>query len=207
MNFGELERLGAADTNVLPTYYQRVQTGIVIPTGDKWDVLRGVAEHALFPGYKDNIRFGALSLDGKGVRNYGNCSVTLKTELVAHRTSLFADNNVVFTVYDRQVTMAGAETLEKGHRATWDDRHMLCMAKLGPELKKSMQPQEFPGLLIKQGETTMDDRFVELHIWGSLTIRSIKVARVRRQENRPPKVLIKDLRRAVARYNVELLEI
>lgn len=58
-NFNELERLAQADTNVFSTYYKRVQAGLQIPKGGKWDVLRGVAEHALFPGYKDHIRFGA----------------------------------------------------------------------------------------------------------------------------------------------------
>jgi hypothetical protein len=52
MSFNELERLAQADTNVFPTYHQRVQAGVQIPKGDVWDVLRDVVEHAVFPGYK-----------------------------------------------------------------------------------------------------------------------------------------------------------
>ena len=90
-SFNEVERIAQADTNVFSTFYQRVKAGLQIPSGGKWDVLRGVAEHALFPGYKDHIRFGAFSLDGDGVWNYGECAVTLKDRMVTHRTTLFEE--------------------------------------------------------------------------------------------------------------------
>jgi hypothetical protein len=203
-SFNELERLAAADTNVFSTYHQRVKAGTVIPKGDKWDVLRGVAEHALFPGYKDSIRFGALSLDGEGVHNYGECYITLKLRMVKHRTSLYTDNNVVFTVYEQKAAMADAENLERGHRATWDERHKLCIAKLGSGLDAKLAPGDFAKLLLQQGRTTKDDRFVELHIWGPITIRSVQSVRVRQRHNRPRKVQLRDVQRLLATYNIVL---
>ena len=78
MSFNELEWLAAADTNLFSTYYHRVHAGTLIPRGTMWDVFRNVVESANFPGYKEHIRFGVLSLDGEGVRNYGECHITLK---------------------------------------------------------------------------------------------------------------------------------
>jgi len=202
MSFNELERLAKSDLSVFSTYYQRVRAGLQIPRGDKWDILRGVVEHAVFPGYKDNIRFGVLSLDGVGVRNYGECSLELKREMVAHRTSLFEDNNVVFTAYDRQVAMSSAHTLEPGHRAIWDDRHKLGVVKLAvcsasrPKLKDVRQ------LLLQQGKTTTDDRFIELHIWGALTIRAVTKVRVHRKNNRPLKAAIADVDDLLKKYGI-----
>lgn len=203
-NFNELERLAQADTNVFSTYYKRVQAGLQIPNGDKWDVLRGVAEHAAFPGYKNQIRFGALSLDGVGVKNYGECSMELKDMMVAHRTSLFEDNNVLFTVYTQRAAMADAVNLEPGHRAAWDEREKLCIAKLAPRLNSGAKSEAFPQLVLEQGQTTSDDKFIETHIWGSLTIRSVACVRIHRERNRPLRAAIADIERLLKQYNVKL---
>ena len=203
-NFNELERIARSDTQVFPTFYQRVRAGLQIPNGGKWDVLRGVAEHAAFPGYKEHIRFGVLSLDGSGVRNYGECSMVMKDKMVAHRTSLFEDNNVIFTVYEQKTTMADAVNLKPGYRATWDEREKLCVAKFHRHLIPTLKVTDFSALLLTQGATSADDRFVELHIWGSLTIRSVERVRIHRQRRRPLKAAIEDVKRLLARYRVAL---
>lgn len=203
-NFAEVERIAATDSHVFSTYYQRVQAGLHIPTGGKWDVLRGVAEHALFPGYKDHIRFGALSLHDQGVWNYGQCAIVLKNEMVTHRTTLFEDNNVVFTVYEQQMTMAKAVDLEPGHRAVWGEREKLCVAKLAPRLEAGLATRDFPDLLLESGLSTRDDRFVELHIWGPLTVRAIDRIRILRMRNRPLSTAIKDLQRLLQPYQIDV---
>ena len=201
-NLNEVLRIAQADTEIFSTFYKRVQAGLVIPTGDKWDVLRGVAEHANFPFYKEHIRFAALSLDESGVKNYGECAVMLKTSMVSHRTSLFEDNNVVFTVYGQRATMADAESLEKGHRAVWADREKLAIAKLAAKLLPTLTPDTYPGIVLEQGKTTEDDRFIEVHIWGSLTIRAVESVTISRRGNRPLKALIKDLDRLCKKHGV-----
>ena len=69
----EMQRLATSDNEIYATYYQLLAAGVRLPKGDKWDVLRAVADDALFPGYKDVLRFGALSLDGFGCLGYGEC--------------------------------------------------------------------------------------------------------------------------------------
>jgi hypothetical protein len=122
--------------------------------------------------------------------------------MVAHRTTLFEDNNVVFTVYEQKATMADAEDLEKGHRAVWEDRHKLCVVKLLPRLQPGLPAANFPRLLLEQGRTTSDDRFVELHIWGSITIRAVKHVMIARRRNRPLKAMVRDVERLLNQYNV-----
>ena len=109
--------------------------------------------------------------------------ITLKLHMLAHRTSLFIDNNVVFTVYEQKAAMADAENLGKRTpRRTWDQRHKLCVAKLGPELNSSHVPGDFARLSAEaRGYDAEDDCFVELHIWGPISIRSVQIVRVWRR--------------------------
>jgi len=204
ITFNELERLTKSDTQVFSTFYNRVQAGLQIPKGGKWDVLRGIAEHALFPGYKDQVRFGALSLDETGVKNYGECSIVLKDLMVGHRTSLFEGNNVVFTVYKQKLSMADAENLDKGFRAVWPEREKLCIAKLVSRLHVGVAGKDFPSLLLEQGATTMEDEFVEAHVWGSLTVRSMQHVRIHRKGSRPRKAVINDVGQLLSNFKVPM---
>jgi hypothetical protein len=91
----EVQRLANSDNELYATYYQLQDAPIRLPTGEKWDVLRVIADSALFPNYKEEIRFGALSLDGLGVSNYGECFIVLRTDMIAHRASVFEENSVL----------------------------------------------------------------------------------------------------------------
>jgi hypothetical protein len=128
----------------------------------------------------------------------------MKAEMVTHRTTLFEDNNVVFTVYEQTTTMAQAEHLPRGYRAVWEEREKLCVAKLAPRLHSGLKAADFSVLLLEQGATSRDDRIVELHIWGSLTIRSVQHVRILRERSRPLKAAIKDLQRLLKQYNVDV---
>lgn len=128
----------------------------------------------------------------------------LKDRMVAHRTSLFEDNNVVFTVYEQKATMAGAESLEPGHQAVWEECEKLCIAKLAPRLHSALKSEDFLQLVLEPGLTTRDDKFIETHIWGSLTIRSVARVRIHRKRHRPLKAAIADLKRLLKQYNMDL---
>ena len=54
--------------------------------------MRVFADDALFPGYKEQIRFAALSLDGKGLSSYGECTLILRDHMIAHRASVLEGN-------------------------------------------------------------------------------------------------------------------
>ena len=63
----ELDRLVSSDQELIPSYYGLLAGQVRLPHGNEWDRLRGIADEALFLGYKEHIRFAALSMDGQGL--------------------------------------------------------------------------------------------------------------------------------------------
>jgi len=207
LNYTELRRLAENPKLVFSTFHERVKAGLQIPSGGKWDILRGIAEHSLYQHQKDHIRFAALSTNGIGVLNYGDCHVTLKTPLIEQRTSVFEDNNVVFTVCSQKTTMAQAIDLPPGHLTDWQNRHKLAVAKLAMQLPESPPSQEeIAGILIDQGATTADDRFIELHIFGPMTVLTIEKVRVTPKQvgsrRKPKKAEVASLKAALKQNKV-----
>lgn len=205
----ELRYLVDNERRVFATFYERVEAGLQIPSGGKWDVLRGISEHSLYQHQKKHVRFAALSMNDIGVHNYGDCHVSLKTSMIEDRTSTFEDNNVVFTVYTKETLMKDAINLPEGHISDWRDRHMLAVAKLAPSLTISPpKGGDFSGFLIDQGATTADDRFIELHIWGPMTVKTIEKVAVTPKtvvrKMRPNRGEISSLRDALKKFGLDL---
>jgi len=172
-SIAELLRLASDDSELYASYYQLTEAGVKLPKGQKWAALREVADGALFTGYRKDIKFAALTMDDRGLFNYGECSLFLRERMIAHRASAFEENSVLFVIR-KKIAMADAHDLPLGFRSTWEYRAKLCVAKLARRLESSSSSDDYPGLLMKQGETSEDDEFVEIHIWGPLTIRSIE---------------------------------
>jgi hypothetical protein len=93
--FEEICRLLVSDQNLYSTYYKMIEAGLRLPTTDGWDIVRRANEEEVFPGYKEHIRFGNLTLDGLGLASYGRCFIILRNDMIAHRTSLYDGNCVV----------------------------------------------------------------------------------------------------------------
>lgn len=163
----ELDRLASSDRELLSTYYNLLQAEVRLPHGNDWDRLRGIADEALFPGYKEHIRFAALSLDGAGLPHYGDCSFLLRESMIAHRASVYEENSALALKKHRYEPPTG-------HRATWNERGKLCVAKHGREIEVTTTPQQFLGLLLAPGPTPEEDRFVEVHIWGPMSMRTVE---------------------------------
>jgi hypothetical protein len=199
----DLQRLATSDNEIYATYYKLIEAGLRLPGGDKWDVLRALADDALFPGYKEHIRFAALSLDGIGLSNYGDCSVVLNTDMIAHRASVFEENSILFMKHNR-IKLWEADNLPKGHRATWENRGKLCVAKLAGKIEASTQTSAFSGLLLQQGATSEEDEFVEVHIWGPMTVRTIGEVAFKPRAKRAPRAIIKALGEKLVKAGVRI---
>lgn len=197
----ELWRLSTSDDEVYATHYQLLAAGIKSYSDTKWSVLRAVADDALFPGYKEDIRFAALSLDTLGLSNYGECSVVLRTDMIAHRASVFEENSTTFMGH-HSVEMSKAHELQKGYRATWPDRAKLCVAKLSGMFDAGTSNKEYSAILLSQGTTTADDNFIEVHIWGPLTMRAIEQVTLTEGSKSSKRVILKALREKFGKANV-----
>jgi hypothetical protein len=181
----ELDRLSVSDKELLPPYYGLLQGKARLPHGDEWDGLRGVADEALFPGYKEEIHFAALTLDGLGLRRFGDCSFGLRENMIAHRASVYEENSAL-------AMRKHAYKPPLGYRASWAERAKLCVAKTAGEIEASTPEDRFPRLLLEQGATPPEDRFVEVHVWGPLSILSVERAVVGRIRSRSVRKSLRD---------------
>jgi hypothetical protein len=163
----DLDRLAASDRELYSTYYKLLGAEVRLPDGNEWDRLRRLADEALFPGYREEIRFAALSLDGSGLSSYGDCYFVLRDEMIAHRASVYEENSARFLKRHRYEP-------PPGHRATWVERGKLCVAKLGGSIGPTTSDAQFQGILMREGSTSGDDDFVEVHIWGSMNMRTVE---------------------------------
>ena len=171
--FDEVFRLASGDNQLYATYYGLLEGGIKLPTGEKWDKLRALTDDAMFPNYKEQIRFASLSLDEIGLSNYGECSIVLRDDMIEHRATVFEENSVMF-MKKHDIKIWEAVNLPLGYRATWLSRNRLCVAKLYRQLDVDTQPDQYLGIILKQGTTSEEDEFVEVHIYGTMTVRTIK---------------------------------
>jgi hypothetical protein len=197
----EVDRLASNERQGYATYYQLVDAEIRLPDDNEWDPLRRMADAALFPGYEKQIRFAALSLDGMGIHTYGECFLVCKDAMIGHRASVFESNSAMF-VANLPIASGQIESAVRGRRSTYGDRAVLCVAKLADRLADDTDATNFSAVLMKQGSTPAEDDFVEVNIYGPMTIRTIdKViihgARARR------KAYVKSLRDRLAKLGVE----
>lgn len=91
--------------------------------------------------------------------------------MIAHRATVFDENTVVF-MHRLQIPVTAE--LPAGHRAPWRERGRLAIAKLVNNITFSTTKADFPLLLLSDGLEPEDDQFVEVHIYGPISIRSIE---------------------------------
>lgn len=199
----ELQRLATRDNEIYGTYYKLIEAGLRLPEGSKWDTLRAVADEALFPGYKKEISFAALSLDGIGLANYGDCSIVLRDGMIAHRASVFEENSILFMKH-HGIQISAADNLPKGYRGTWGNRGKLCVAKLSGKIGATTQASAYSGILLRQGATSEDDEFVEIHIWGPITVRTIEQVSMTPRAKRSQRVIISAVKERLLKAGVRI---
>ncbi len=201
----EVQRLASSEKQGIATYYQSIEAEARLPDGDEWDLLRRQADAALFPGYEKHIRFAALSLDRTGVRNYGACSMTLRADYIAHRSTVFEENSAVFV---KSIRVDRLRKALVGQRAPWKERGKLAAAKLGAgsQLGPHTKEADLPGILLRQGATSADDDFIEVHVHGPMTIRTVEHVEIRPRpgDRRLAKPDLDALGDALARFGVKL---
>lgn len=171
----EVERLVSTDHTAMATYYRQLQGGFRLPEvsegGPDWDRLRRIAESAAFSTYAEEIQFAALTIDDRWLSSYGDAALFLREDCIAHRTSVFEDNIVLW-----MQARGPMWDVPPGYRAPWETRAALGVAKLADEVT---QDADLGQLVLRAGTTTSDDSVLEVHVYGSLTARSIASIDVR----------------------------
>lgn len=201
-SFAELQRLSYSEDEVYATFYQRVDAGLRLAGGDAWDRLRSIADTILFGEQnKRHVRFASLTLNGQGLPHYGDCSLLLREDMIAHRATAFEENSVMF-MSRHNIHAKGDYEVPCGHRASWAERAKLAAIKA--RRHKSLSPAAFPDELQRAGANEKKDVFIEIHIWGSLTIRSIRKVTITRWRGHPPSgAQLQVVTEKLSQYNVE----
>lgn len=128
-------------------------------------------ESKLFGGYGGEIRYGALSLDGSGLKSYGAFTLKLRDVAIADRTTLLEVNSFDFV---ERYGIRPRVKLPSGYRATWEDRHRLVVAKLADRISPGTSGSEFSTMLLRgEGDRATDD-FIEAHIFGAFDINAVE---------------------------------
>ena len=167
-----------------------------------YDTLRAVADTVLFgEENKRHVRFAALSLDGNGLSHYGECAFILRPSMIDYRTSFIEENSVMF-MQRHGVTAADGYKRPAGFLASWTNRGKLVAAKLAAKLNTTTQTAEFLSLLLAPGKTSADDQFVEAHVWGSITVRTMLKVTITKWRAKPRKSEVKALEEKLGKYSI-----
>jgi hypothetical protein len=170
----ELQRLTTSDREGYASYYELVEAGVKFPSGNKWDNLRSQTDDTLFPNYGKRIRFAALTLDGRGLPNFGDYFLVLRTDMIEHRASVFEENSVIFFSKHFRRELDDEPRLPRGYRAPWGERGKLCVAKLADRIDAVTPRGAYSAILLRPGPASEGDDFVEVHVWGPMTIRTVE---------------------------------
>src|SRR5262249_21293290 len=126
-----LRQFATDDRFLYSTYGLSVKGELRTPAEGESDNLRRMVDAYLFGGYGEEIRYACLSLDGKGVTNYGSCFLTLRDVAIRQRTSLLEENSFMF--FQRNAHASGFK-IPAGYRCTWTAREKLAVVKCASQL-------------------------------------------------------------------------
>jgi hypothetical protein len=199
----DVQRLANSSRQLYATYYQLLEAGLKLPDNDEWNRARELADTVLFPHYKEQVRFAALSLDGVGLSTFGFCSIELRDEMIAHRASVFEENSVLFMEH-HGVKVSRHPNVPKGYRAIWDQRAKLAAAKLAARIDSSTTPNQYSSLLLSEGAAPAAHEFVEVHIFGPMTVLTMANVKVTIPKAGQRTRIAKALRFKLAKYGVSV---
>jgi hypothetical protein len=154
-----------SDNLLYASFYELVSGGIRRPEETAVETDRLLADDLLFPHYREQIHFAALTLDGRGVHAYGACALLLKEGSIAHRATVFETNSVYFC---RKHLLRIGSKIPPGHRAAWEMRDELALVKHKDDLTPDLGDEQFSQLLMRNADSDTHQDFIEVHIYGSL---------------------------------------
>ena len=163
-----------------------------------WATLRVQAEEEILGSHKyaGTLHYASLSIDGRAL-NYGDLVATLKEEMIAHRASCIEGNTAELFAKTRNFSSL--------LRCDWDNRHKICLAVFEKDLTPGTQAAQFPSLIVVNGATTADDRFIEVHIFGAMTARTLQSVHIRpKAHNERERVYLDAIREELAKVGVSL---
>lgn len=196
----EIDGMLEDETKTYTNYYYQVMGGARVPNNNV-DQIRLQFENALFPNYSQEIRYGALSINGKGLSSFGEYFMELKEEMISHRSTVFEENPLVFG--DRQ-GLGLTDLMPPGYRATWLRRGDLAQAKLYSELSASTVANDFPSILMRDTGTSGAADYIEVHIYGTFNRSAIACVRGPDPKSREDRILWRKFKKKAAAAGIDV---
>ena len=163
-----LENFLEDDRTLLSNYRLMTEAQIRTPAARQNHRQRLITESMLFGDNAKDVRYAALSLNGKGLDSYGNCSIRLKSIGMYGKSTLLEENSFDFVMNN---DLKATTPNPPGFRATWDEKHTLAVAKLGEYIRSGTA--NFAEVLLKCEGDRHTDKFIEVHIHGIIDGQSI----------------------------------
>jgi hypothetical protein len=185
--------LVSTDNSIYASFYDLVRAKVRRPEETTIDQDRLIADDLLFPHYREEIRFAALSMNGIGMRAYGECSMVLADSAIRHRATVFEKNSLDFC---RERKLGVGNPVPFGYRALWHDRGTLAAAKLHDLLEANTTPDQYTSILLN--ETKRD--FIEVHVFGPIHRRSIEEITVTTTGHSSDEALLLEIERRVEEF-------
>lgn len=159
-------------SGIYQNYETLVGSGGRVPAALPEDQERASVGALLFGSFAKAIRYGTLSLNGRGLATYGTVFFKLRDVAVRDRVSFLEMNSYQFV---EKFNIRPNKRIPEGYRSTWNDRQHLAAAKLCPKLKPTNKRAHWPGLLIEtDGRNRSKDDFIEAHIFEGFNASSVE---------------------------------
>lgn len=140
------------------------------PAPKQSDADRASIGGMFFGSYADEIRYGLLSLNGKGLPSYGDVFLKLRSVTVERRVSFTEENTYLLA---DSLGLKVRQPVPPGYRSDWNGRHQLAGAKLGSFVTPGSTLVDWAQLLVRAGKTRKDDSCIEAHIYGGFNKEAV----------------------------------
>lgn len=152
-------------------YDDLVGSSMRVPASFEDDSTRCMISGKLFGSYANKIAYGILSLDKRGLKNYGIVFLCLRDISISDRVSFLNENSYLCF---NNCEKSGRKFPPRGHRSDWEHRNELAASKHEKDLKKGSDISDWSELLVKEGKDRQSDCFIEAHIYGKFNYYSIE---------------------------------
>jgi hypothetical protein len=187
------------DRTLYATYRRQVEAGARRPAAVESDQERLAVEARLF-GSRSDVTYAALAAKGQGLHSYGIVALRLKRPAIEKRATLLEENSYAFS-------RRHPARLPGGHRAAWQDRAELLLAKLEPDIDDGWSVPSIRRSVLRSAGVRQTDDFIEVHIWRGFSPRSVAAIEVqKRPQNRFDRLTLHLARIKAKRLNLPWYE-
>lgn len=185
------------------TYHMELNAGARVPEDNVFDRIRTQFENALFPNFYNDIRFAALTLDGRWLKSFGDFAMILKEKMIERRATVF-EENPYYLAQRHKIQLTEAFPL--GYRAVWSRRGDLAMAKLYPKLDSGTDSGKYASFLMSSNAKDGREDYIEVHIFGSFNRSAIERIIGQVPISREDKLIWRSLKKSADKIGVNLEE-